>query len=257
MKDDLVDQSDGRLRINSVGRAMKILIEIARSDFGLTPRELSQRLGIERQTIYHLLHTLSALSVVTKGEEGRMKLGLRVGELARAFERQFSAPEYLVPVVNELSRITGETCYAVGWWDGEIVTLAITRGDHAVQAAEVPRGQYGQAHARAAGKLLLATAPSNRRLAYLDKHAIERNTAATITDRNALDAEFARIRGEQVALDHEEFAEGVCCLAVPLGGADAPYALALSAPSQRFYDNVATYVGEARRLSAASREDRR
>lgn len=243
-----------RLRINSVGRAMKILIEISRSNGGLTARELSERLGIERPTTYHLLHTLSALSFISRGDDGRMKLGLRVGEVARAYERQFSAPEYLIPIVDELARNTGETCYAVGWWDGEIVTLAVSRGDHAVCTAEVPRGQYGFAHARAAGKLLLSKAPSSRRFAYLEKHPLERRTSNTIVEPDALEAEFDRIRARDLAFDQEEFAEGVCCLAVPLGGADAPYALALSAPSGRFQKNQSAYVEEASRLSRASRE---
>jgi len=256
MKNEAGSTEPVRLRINSVGRAVNILIEISRSDSGLTARELSERLGIERPTTYHLLHTLSALSMVSRSDDGCVKLGLRVGELARAFERQFSAPEYLVPIVDHLSRATGETCYAVGWWDGEIVTLAVSRGAHTVRAAEVPRGQYGHAHSRAAGKLLLSKAPSGRRSTYLASHPLERKTPFTIVDRAALETEFDRIRAADLALDREEFAEGVCCLAVPLGGADAPFALALSAPKARFEANETAYIAQATQLSRESREMR-
>lgn len=236
-------------RINSVARAIGILMEIANSDQGLVAREISEILGIERQTTYHLLHTLLGLRVIARDEQRRYRIGLNVGLLSAAFQRQFSAPEYLRPMVHALSDATGETCYAVGWWQEEIVTLAVVRGVNAVATAEVPHGQYRDAHARAAGKLLLALAPLSRSYEYLQRHPLNKRTPRTITGKAALEAEFRSIQAHRFAVDDEEFVDGVSCLAVPLEGGHSPYAIALSAPADRLRAQRETYLDLARRFA--------
>lgn len=236
-------------RINSVARAINILMEIANSNQGLVAREISEILGIERQTTYHLLHTLLGLRIIARDEQRRYRIGLNVGVLSAAFQRQFSAPEYLWPMVNALAEATGETCYAVGWWQEEIVTLAVVRGVNAVATAEVPHGQYRDAHARAAGKLLLALAPLSRSYEYLQRHPLSKRTTRTITGKAALEVEFRSIQALRFAVDDEEFVEGVSCLAVPLEGGHSPYAIALSAPAERLRAQRETYLDLARRFS--------
>lgn len=223
-----------RARINSVARAMNILIAIARSEYGLSVREIADAVGIERQTAYHLVHTLADMGFIARDERRNYRLGLKVGVLAEAFQHQFSAPDHLRPLVRSLAATTGETCYAVGWWQGEIVTLDVARGTNAVRAAEVPHGQYQHAHARAAGKVLLAFAPGTRVREYLANKPLTALTPNTLSDPTALQGEFAAIRTNGYAIDDEEFALGVCCMAVPLEGGTAPFALALSAPAERF-----------------------
>lgn len=229
-----VEKPAARARINSVARAMNILTAIAANDAGLRVREIAEAVGIERQTAYHLVHTLSDLGFIARGEDRGYRLGLRVGILAEAFQRQFAAPDHLRPLVRSLAATTGETCYAVGWWQGEIVTLDVVRGTGAVRAAEVPHGQYEHAHARAAGKVLLAYAPAARTRDYLAGRPLTALTPGTLTDPLALQREFEAIRARGHAIDDEEFAQGVCCMAMPLEGGAAPFAIALSAPAERF-----------------------
>lgn len=236
-------------RINSVARAINILMEIASCDQGLVAREIAERLNIERQTVYHLLHTLQSMRVIARDEQRRYRIGLNVGLLAAAFQRQFSAPDYLRPIVQSLADITGETCYAVGWREEEIVTLVVVRGVNAVEKAEVPHGQYLDAHARAAGKLLLALAPLSRKYDYLQRHPLTPKTPRTFTTRAALDQEFRRIQGNRYAIDDEEFALGVCCMAVPVEGSHTPYAIALSAPVERMRAQQQIYLEVARRVA--------
>ncbi|WP_211300656.1 IclR family transcriptional regulator [Simplicispira suum] len=241
--------SAAKPRINSVARAINILMEIASSDQGLLAREISERLGIERQTTYHLLHTLLHLRVLSRDEQRRYLIGLNVGFLSAAFQRQFSAPDYLRPIVHALSEATGETCYAVGWWQEEIVTLAVVRGVNAVATAEVPHGQYLDAHARAAGKLLLALAPLSRSYEYLQRHPLKKRTSRTITVKAILEKEFRFIQANRFAIDNEEFLDDVSCLAVPLEGGHSPYAIALSAPADRLHAQQEKYLDLARRVA--------
>lgn len=238
-----------RPRVQSAARAVGILLAVAQSDSGLTTKEISERVGIGRQATYHLLHTLVGAGMLTRDDRNRYLLGLRVGTLADGFARQLAPSEHLAPIVRALSRDTGETAYASGWWSGEITVLAVARGTNAVQAAEVSQGHVGDAHARASGKLLLAYATPAVRQAYLDTRKLTRRTASTITSRDALEKEFDAIRERGYSEDDEEFALGLCCMAVPLDGGYSPFALSLSAPRERFVEERDRYIDTLRRAA--------
>jgi IclR family acetate operon transcriptional repressor len=240
-----------RPRVQSAHRAVGILLAVAQSDSGLTTREISERLNIGRQATYHLLHTLLGSGMLTRNDRNRYLLGRRVGTLAEAFARQLAPAEHLAPAVRLLAQETGETAYASGWFLGDIAVLTVSRGTHAVQAAEVPRGYVGNAHARASGKLLLAFAPDAVRNAYLEVHPPTPVTPKTIVGRAELDREFAVIRHQRYALDNEEFATGLCCVAVPFDDGFSPFVLGLSAPRERFVAHQDSYLATMRRIVAS------
>lgn len=241
-----------RPRVQSAARAVDILLSVSRSDVGLTTREISETVGISRQATYHLLHTLVGAGVLVRNSNNRYVLGLRVGTLVSAFNRQMAPPERLAPIVRGLAQDTGETAYAAGWWSGEVTALTVARGTNPVQAAEVPQGYVGDAHARAAGKLLLANASDEVRETYLASHALRRLTANTIVKRDVLDREFVKVRAQGYAVDAEEFAQGVCCMAVPLDNGYSPFVLSLSVPRERFEESFSNYLAIMHKAAASS-----
>lgn len=231
----------GRYRVQSVARAAFILFEIARSPGGLTPREVSEALEIHLQTTYHLLHTLTSTGLLTRRND-RYILGIRCAGLGEGFKRQLAPPEFLAPAVREIASTTGETAQGVGWEGAKIVAFSIARGDFAVQAAGVPYGSSDDTNARATGKLLLAYARPDLRQEYLSQNPLRRRTERTITDPNRFEEELERIRLLGYAVDDEEFSEGLCCLAVPLGDGLSEFAFGLSAPAARFRENFDRYL---------------
>lgn len=241
-----------RPRVQSAARAVEILLAVSRSDSGLTTREISETVGISRQATYHLLHTLVGAGVLIRNNRSRYVLGLRVGTLVAAFNRQMAPPERLAPIVRGLAQDTGETAYAAGWWSGEVTALTVARGTNPVQAAEVPQGYVGDAHARAAGKLLLANASDEVRATYLVAHPLRRLTANTIVNGDLLDREFAKVRTQGYAIDNEEFAQGVCCLAVPIDNGYSPFVLSLSVPRERFEESFTRYLAIMQKAAASS-----
>lgn len=244
------EKREAKPRIQSVARAVDVLMSVAQSERGMTSKALTERLRISRQGTYHLIHTLISTGLLTRTEDDRYVLGLRVGTLAAAFERQISASEQLAPHVRALARESGETAYAAGWRHGEIVILSVARGTNAVQAAELTPGTAGDAHARASGKLLLAHLSSEELDDYLQYHPLRERTPTTITDRRELIAEINRIREQGFSMDREEFAEGLCCVAVPYDGEVSPFVIGFSIPTSRFSDDdVPHYLELARNLT--------
>lgn len=248
---DLAEDKPGaRPRVQSAARVVGILLAVARSDDGLTAREISEQVEISRQATYHLLHTLVGCGVLTRDDRSRYMLGLRVGTLAEGFRRQLAPSEHLGALVRKVAIATGETAYAAGWWGGAPTTLHVARGRNTVQATAVPQGYGADAHARAAGKLLLAHADPALREAYLETHPLRRLTPWTMVGREQLEAELERIRVEGYAADRQEFAEGLSCLAVPLDDGRLPYALGISAPTDRFDRLWERYLASMREVAA-------
>lgn len=240
---------DAAPRVQSVDRAMRILFAVAQSKDGLKAAEVVATTGLPRQVCYHILHTLVTSGVLTRSGAAKYVLGLRVATLVEGFRRHLAPPEYLAPVVRRVAEETGETAYASGWWDGEIVTLVTARGTNSVQAMEIAHGTYSDAHARASGKLLLAHSEETVRTEYLSSHRLTPRTKQTITTISALYEEFERIRAAGYATDMQEFSTGLCCLAVGLGGFNLPFAITVSAPAERFDQMFAGYLATMRRIA--------
>lgn len=245
-----------RPRVQSAARAVGILLAIAQSERGLTAAEISASVGIPRQATYHLLHTLSQTGMLTRIDRHRYVLGLRVGTLAAGFQRQLSPSEHLAPMVRVVAHRTGETSYAAGWKDGEVATFAVVRGTNPVQAAEIPQGYVGNAHARASGKLLLSFAADDVRDTYLDRHPLVAVGPRTRTDPAALRREFDTIRANGFAIDDEEYAAGLFCIAVPLDSGHSPFALAISGPRERMVANRDAYLAALAEVADHAKNDK-
>jgi IclR family acetate operon transcriptional repressor len=237
-------------RVQSVARAIRILNEIASSSHGLTAQEISRAVDLNRATTYHLLQTLTATGYVVPSSGHRYRIGLGLSGLVAAFERQV-LPGGLAPLARELAARTGETAYVTGRQGDELVLLCSVPGYHPVGVANSPLGPIREGHARASGKLLLAFAPEDVRSAYLDAHPLAPMTPKTITSRSRLLDEFERIREAGYALDEEEYALGVCCVAAPLAGGIATIAVALSAPHDRYIAHRDEYVQATLQSAAA------
>lgn len=246
-----IPRAGSRPRVQSVARAISILVAVAESPNGLKAMEIAARLGLGRQGTYHLLHTLVGCGMLARNQQKRYVPGLQVAILSDAFVRHLAPPEHLAPLVRQVAAETRETAYAVGWRDGEIVNLVSAPGSNAIQAMTVPQGYHQFAHARATGKLLLAFAAPEVRERYLAMHGLEKRTSNTLSDRGALETELARIRNDGFAADREEFALGLCCLAVPVGRGGATFVIGISAPADRFDAGFDDYLSILRRIGQA------
>jgi len=231
-------------RVQSAVRAISILLAVSESINGIRVKDITERLGLSRQVTYHLIHTLQSTGIIRKNEKNRYVLGLAAVAIAEGFHRQLAPPEHLGRRVRSIVDATGEAAYASGWIDGEVVALYTARGQSPVGAAQIPVGFSGFAHARAAGKLLLALADPSVVDAYFETHRMEKRTPRTITDRDRLMQELERIRERGYSIDNEEFDEGLRCLAVPISGLGLTgrYVLGISVPSNRFETNFDHYL---------------
>lgn len=220
--------------LQSVRRALTVLEEIARSA-PPTAKDLATACGLELATTYHLVNTLIDAGYVEKDDRRLFPTGKLV-ELGSAVERRLRPDPALIAAIERMTAETGETTYLSEWLRGDVVAVASLEGTHPVRVGIVPAGERGFAHARAAGKSLLAFGPPERLDVVLRRGELAPRTSTTITDPARLLAEIDRIRVDGYAIDHGEFLDDVCCVSAPVldDSGYARYTLALLVPSNRF-----------------------
>jgi IclR family transcriptional regulator, acetate operon repressor len=222
-------------RIQSVARASQILLWVANQRHGATAKDIAAAQGLALPTTYHLLNTLVDQGMLAKGLQGRYILGRGVAILAEAHLRGKAVPDTLLNALREVARRTDETAYLADWGGYDIRVLASIEGRQMVRVAEVGSGPYEHGHARANGKVLLAFAPPEVRTAYLRAHPLVPVTKATISSPRLFEEELERIRERGYAYDHNEFMDGVSCVAAPVRlNGHVIAALGLSVPTHRF-----------------------
>jgi DNA-binding IclR family transcriptional regulator len=119
------------------------------------------------------------------------------------------------PVLEELSRETGESAHFSVRLDDAVVVLARTGGRGAFQLND-RAGAVRPAHCTALGKIMLAALPADQLEQFLARAELRPFTPKTITSAEALRREIAEVRRTGLAIDDGEFDAELRCVAVPV-----------------------------------------
>lgn len=195
--------------------------------------ELATHLSMSKSTVHDHLATLRRHDYVTKdGDCYEVGLGFfEVGEYARKRRKIY---EVARPEVTDLAEETGELANLMVEEHGRGVYLHRARGEKAV-TLDTHTGKRRYLHNTALGKAILAHLPEDRVQAILDRHGLSAATPNTITNRERLHDELAKIRDRGVAYCGQERVEGLQCVAAPVLGQDDEVlgAISVAAPTTR------------------------
>lgn len=234
-------------------RLFDLLEVLVREGRALTLAEAVAASGWPKPTVHRMLAQLEAGELLVREPDGRRyalapRL-LRLSEGALAGSTQQGVRH---AVLRQLVADVGESCNFTALSGSEVLYLDRIESAFPLQLNLRP-GTRVPIHCSASGKLLLAHLPAAQRNTLLDGLPLERHTATTLTTREALDAEFKRIRKDDYSVDAEEFVEGLVCVAVPVRGPDgqgARCAVALQAPVARM--SLAQAIEKLPRLQEAA-----
>jgi IclR family transcriptional regulator, KDG regulon repressor len=214
-----VEEAEGgreRGGIQSLERAFALLEEIARSRDGIALAELSKRVGLHNSTAFHLVKTMLLLGYVEQPRDSkRYRIGRRLFTLAAGALDEIELVSLATPVLEQLTRDTGECGHFAVRSGDTIVVLAKTAGSGMFQMADQV-GVARPAHCTALGKVLLAALSPEQLGRYLAAHELRRFTARTIIDPEALTREIDTVRRNGVGFDDGEFDAEARCVAVPV-----------------------------------------
>lgn len=227
-------------------KALDIVELISDSDNRLKFKDISERTGHSKSTLYRILSALTARGMIDLDRRDQSYvLGPKFTRMAGSINSS-----------SDLIAVSAGPLKAIADLHGENVNLAILSGTAHItisrwqgrlaQPFDSPLGERKPLHATSLGKALTAFIPAPERQRLLSQLRLKAYTARTLTETAALDADLELTRTRGFAVDDNEIIEGVTCVAVPVfdpsGGILA--AISITAPSHR--------MAEARRLELAS-----
>jgi DNA-binding IclR family transcriptional regulator len=202
--------------IQSLERAFAILEAVARSREGINLVDLSKAVGLHNSTAFHLVKTMVQLGYVSQARDSkRYRIGAKLFTLAAGALEENALLGLVTPVLETLTRETGEAGHFAIRSGNEIVVIARTAGSGLLQMVD-RTGAQRPAHATALGKVLLSALNDEQIRQFLDAVPPRRFTAKTVVARDALLRELEEVRRKGVAYDDGEFDAEIRCVAVPV-----------------------------------------
>ena len=236
------DDAEERQRggVQSLGRAFSILEEVARHREGIGLAELSKLVGLHNSTTFHLAKTLVTLGYMRQERDSkRYRVGRPLFPLAASALDEIEMVNLATPVLEDLSRETGESGHFAVRMGDSVVVIARTSGSGAFQLTDRV-GVVRPAHCTALGKIILASLRPDQLKRFLERVELKPSTGKSITDPAELLREITEIRRSAIAIDDGEYNAEVRCIAVPVYNftGDVIGALGISGPIWRMSDQV-------------------
>lgn len=201
--------------VPAIERAHEVLSCIAKQPSQLRLIDLVNETGINKSTMFSLLHTLETLEWIKREKGDTYKLGAALGYLGNIYFASMDVVQLFMEHAPEIVSHVGETMQLARLEGEHIVYLAKQEAPSPVRLLSEP-GRRIPAYATSLGKVLLACLDEKEvRMLYQD-HVFIPLTSKTVKHIDELLHQLEQIRLQGYALDEEEVAAGFCCIAAPI-----------------------------------------
>jgi IclR family acetate operon transcriptional repressor len=227
-----------------VERTARILNAVAEAESGnLT--EIARRTGLNEATVLRYLNSLVSLGYIERFNAAQYRLGWEIFRLGqRAFSGQVPS-EAILPTMERLMLEFNETVNFAAHKERTVVIVEVVEGRRAVKKVS-DVGQSDPWHASALGKALLASMPDSVWRDIVASAGLPELTPHTITSMKKMAAEIKEIRERGFAVDREEAAEELTCVAAAIptpDGGPSRYALSISFLTHRLTPENLEHAG--------------
>lgn len=205
---------DRKRSSQSLDRSLDILECFGPREPELSLGEVARRVRLPKSTTHRFLTTLVRRGYVVSAGVGRYRLGIRLWELGCVAVTQVGLRETARPTIEWLARESQETVHLAVLDGREIVYIDKIDSTQPVQAYSRIGGRM-PAFCVATGKAMLAHQPGEH-LAALMRGGLSRYTPRTITDRERLRKDLARVPRDGYAVNLGEYRLDVGGVAAPI-----------------------------------------
>ncbi len=243
------DRSD---QVQSLVRALTIVNRLADSDEGVSLTEVAQQVGLSASTAHRLLTTLEQERYVHYDPERRLwSVGVQAFMTGNAFLKTRNLVALARPHMRALMEASEETVNLAVEDQGAAVYLAQVECRQMMRAFARPGGRV-PLHCSSVGKALLSAMPDSQLSKILHRQGLPRVTVKTLNTTMALREDLERSRHRGYAIDDEEHAVGLRCIAaVVFDETSNPVAaVSVSGPMARISDDRIPALAETVRLKA-------
>lgn len=239
--------------VQSLARALTILEVLGEDDDGYRLSDLAERVGLPASTTHRLLTTLEQKRFVQFDREGGLwHIGVQCFSVGSVFLRRRNLVAQSLPVMRRLRDDVGETANLGVVDQGEVVFLTQVESRQMMRAITRPGGRAPM-HCSGVGKALLAALPEAEVAEILRTRGLVRLTPKSIARPAQLHDALAKIRKARFAVDDEEHAVGLRCVAAAVYDEHATpiAAISISGPTARIPDRQIAEYGRVVRAAAA------
>ncbi|MBU6420096.1 MAG: helix-turn-helix domain-containing protein [Proteobacteria bacterium] len=233
-------------QVQSLVRALSLLNRIAEApDDGASLTDLAQQVGLPASTAHRLLLTLEQERYVRFVQSRRLwTIGVQAFVTGCAFIKTRNLAALARTHLRGLMENSGETVNLAVEDKGEAVYLAQVECRQMMRVLARP-GTRVPMHCSAVGKAILSATSEKAIGQILRQHGMPRLTAKTVTTPAALRAELLKVKGQGYAVDDEEHAVGLRCIAAPVFDetGDVVGAVSVSGPMARIDENRISVLG--------------
>ena len=232
MQQESEDQGSAGIRV--IARAADILRALSKHQDGLTLGEIAPIVSLPRSTVQRIVKALEEVNlVIAASPAGGVRLGPALLALA-ASAKEFSIDQFARPIIQQLSRDTGETIDLAILGTDKAVVVDQIAGTHPLVAVS-EKGSSLPLHCSASGKVLLAMMPEDRLARIKSRLSLTALTPNSATTWGQVEREIESVRRNGIACDHEEFRIGICAVAAGIRGpGDEIAAISIPVPTERF-----------------------
>ena len=205
------------LHNQSTEKALAILEVLAASAEPMRLRDLSSALGMNPSTVSRFLTSLQKCGYVDQeAESQRYFPTYKICRLAHQIGMHNQIQSITHPYLVRLSEKYGEALCVSVERNMMMVYVDVASGPAQTLMSLQRIGNVSPMHCTGNGKLLLLNYSAEMLTELIRQRGLPRYTENTITTRQALEEELARIRRAGFAYDNEECEVGVRCMAYPI-----------------------------------------
>jgi IclR family transcriptional regulator, KDG regulon repressor len=181
------------------------------------PRDIAHNLQLNRSTVHRMLYTLELLNYVDKYADGGYRLTFHLFEIGNSVPHSYNLIDTARRELLQLSHDTGLTVnHGINYSDQVLYVDKATPATYLQLDRSV--GETEPLHCTSVGKVLLAHQDNTTLEDTLSRLTLTPYTPNTIVSRKKLLDEIEEVRRNGYAIDRQELAMEVRCVAVPIRG---------------------------------------
>lgn len=202
-------------RVPAIDKCFSILTLMAEAKRPFGFNEIVKSLGLNKSTVFNILHTLNDLEVLEKGPDGLFRLGSRLFILGNAAAGGSELIQTVHPYLENINHEFKLSTFFGLLSEQEVIIVDKADRAHRIKiSSEI--GMRIPVFAGVAGKALISQLSEAAIDDLLAENTPKRYTPRTIVDKAAYKQEIMKVQQDGIAYDREEYIEGLIAVAVPL-----------------------------------------
>lgn len=216
----------------AVDRALSIIEIVSQSKQGMSNADLSRRLEIPKSSASYILRVLENRAYLQRDAGGKYRLGLKLMSLTGDALTHMDVREVAKPeLLNFLKKSRLPEAHLAVLDNGRAVYIEKVENEKSFIRMDIWIGHRLPIHTTAIGKILVSQMTEEQILSILELRGMEKKTRQSITSEQKFLREMKKVKEYGIAIDNEENADGVRCIAAPIYDANGNIAAAFGTSS--------------------------